>query len=50
MTLEEYVEISKKELDEFKENYLLDHKNDPENWHLEMGDGEWVEQELSFRF
>lgn len=50
MNIEEYIETAKEELDLFKEEFLLKHKNDPENWPIDMEEGEWGEQELEYRF
>ena len=50
MTLDEYIEESKAELDKFREHYKQENKKDPENWPLEAEDIDWAEQELGFRF
>ena len=48
MTLDEYVEKAKKELDDFKKEYLKEYAKDPKNWPLEMDEGEWDEQENAY--
>lgn len=50
MTLEEYVEMVKKDLDEFESNWKNSHESDPENWPMEMNEGNWDEQLLSYKF
>ena len=50
MTLDEYIERSHKELDDFKKEYLEGHEKNPENFPLEMSYDDWGEQELAGRF
>jgi hypothetical protein len=50
MTLDEYVEKAKKELEDFKKIYLANQYTNPEYWPLEMPEGEWAEQEGMYRF
>jgi hypothetical protein len=50
VTIHEYVEKAKKELDDMVEEYEKGNKASPIMWPLEAGEGEWVEQELAARF
>ena len=50
MTLQEYIENAKKELDDMQLMWLENHGFDPDNWPLENEEGEWGEQELAQRF
>lgn len=50
ITLDEYVEKAKQELDKFKQEWIEQHKEDPRNWPMRLGEGEWIQQELSHRF
>ena len=50
MTIDEYVEKAKSELDNFRTKWLLAHENDPENWPLDLDEGAWGQQELDERF
>ena len=50
ITLDEYVERAKQELDEFKQEWIEHHKEDPENWPMHLGEVDWMEQELTHRF
>lgn len=50
MTLQEYVEKAKAELDRFKENWLEENWKSPSAWPLDLEESEWEEQELSDRF
>ena len=50
MHLKEYVEKAKEELDKFEQMWLEGHASDPDNWPLDIGEGEWNEQEKSVRF
>ena len=49
ITLEEYVETIRQELERFKEKYTEWHKIEPDIFPLKMDEGDWNEQELSFR-
>ena len=49
ITLEEYLEIVRQEIEEFKERYVEGHEQDPKNFPLKMAEGDWNEQELAFR-
>ena len=49
ITLEEYLEIVRQEIEEFKEKYIEGHEQDPKNFPLKMAEGDWNEQELAFR-
>ena len=49
ITLEEYLEIVRQEIEEFKERYVEGHEQDPKNFPLKMTEGDWNEQELAFR-
>lgn len=44
MTLSEYVESMKRELDEFRRRYMEEHVKAPDQWSLEMSPGDWDEQ------
>lgn len=50
MTLEEYIILRKKELDDMFTYYKQEHKKDPKNWPLDMREEEWLEQELAYNF
>jgi hypothetical protein len=50
ITLNEYVEKAKQELDKFKQEWSEHHNEDPRNWPMCLGEVEWMEQELSHRF
>lgn len=55
MSLDEYIEQAKRELDEFRAFYLssreLCNPDRAENhWPLDLSEGEWGEQELAHRF
>lgn len=49
ITLEEYLEIVRQEIEEFKERYVEGHEQDQKNFPLKMTEGDWNEQELAFR-
>lgn len=49
ITLEEYLEIVRQEIEEFKERYVEGHEQDSKNFPLKMTEGDWNEQELAFR-
>ena len=49
ITLEEYLEIVRQEIEEFKERYVEGHEQDPKTCPLKMTEGDWNEQELAFR-
>jgi hypothetical protein len=50
VTIHEYVEKAKKELDDMVEEHEKGHESFPEMWFLEADESEWVEQELAARF
>ena len=50
MTLDEYIDKSKKELETLRKHYKDMLELDPENWPCEMPEGEWNQQELDYRF
>jgi len=50
ITLDEYVEKAKQELDKFKQEWIEHYKEDPKNLPMLLGECEWMEQELSYRF
>ena len=50
ITIDEYVEKCKKELDEFEQIWKKENKKDPENWPMEMPEVEWGDHELTQRF
>ena len=50
MTLDEYIDKSKKELETLRKHYKEMSELDPENWPLDMNECEWGEQELFYRF
>ena len=50
MTIDEYVEKSKRELDNMAKMFKDGHEKEPKYWPLEMPENEWVEQELAARF
>ena len=49
ITLEEYLEIVRQEMEKFKEKYIEGHEIEPKNFPLKMTEGDWNEQELAFR-
>ena len=49
ITLEEYLEIVRQEMEKFKEEYIECHKIDPKNFSLKMTESDWNEHELNFR-
>ena len=49
ITLEEYLEIIRQEMEKFKERYIEGHEQAPKNFPLKMTEGDWNEQELAFR-
>lgn len=50
ISVQEYVEIAKSELDDMAQLYITQNEKDPENWPLENDLGGWGDQELAFRF
>ena len=50
MTLDEYIDKSKEELETLRKHYKEMSELDPENWPFEMPEGEWNQQELDYRF
>ena len=50
MTIDEYVQKAKDELDEFADLWQEEHRADPNNWPLDFSEEEWAEQELAHRF
>lgn len=50
MTIVEYAEKAKKEIDDMVLMYVKENKKDPNNWPLDLPVGEWGEQELNIRF
>ena len=44
MTLEKYMEKTKKELDNFADFYKKEREKEPEFWPTDMDQGEWDEQ------
>lgn len=50
MKLDDYIEKSKKELEDLRKLYKKNHESDPENWPVEAEEGDWTEQELAYRF
>jgi hypothetical protein len=50
MTLDEYIELAKQELEAFRDMYKEENKKDPDIWPLEMEKDEWGDQELAERF
>ena len=50
ITLDEYIEIAKGELDDMAKLFADGHEKNPEMWPLENGAGEWIDQELASRF
>jgi len=47
MLLEDYLQIRRDELEYLQKLFLENNKKDPEQWPLEMEEGEWFHQELS---
>jgi hypothetical protein len=43
-TLDEFIEEREKDIERFKKEWLEGNKKDPDNWPMEMPDGEWDEQ------
>lgn len=50
MTLEEYVESAKKEIDKFQRQWEKGRKKNPENYPEELDKDEWRDQEHVYRF
>jgi hypothetical protein len=50
MTVDEYVEKSKIELDNMAKMFKDNHEKDPNGWPVEMEEDDWTEQELAARF
>jgi len=48
MTVSEYVQMAKKELDEFEAKWIIGEEND--NWPHDLDEGEWCDQEMAVRF
>ena len=49
MTLDEYIDVAKRELDEMANKYRWESAADPEGWPLEMDEDEWAGQEADMR-
>lgn len=49
MHLQDYVAQALREVAAFEKEYLANHAKDPDSWPLEMGEGEWFEQEIVTR-
>lgn len=45
ISLEEYINLRKGELESFYGHWLAQHQEDPDNWPLEMNYPDWSEQE-----
>jgi len=50
MTIQEYIKVSHKELDDMLENYLKENAANPEFWPLDREYEDWGEDELATRF
>jgi len=50
MHISEYVKQEKQELDEMQKLFEENNKENPVDWSVEMLEGEWADQELSYRF
>lgn len=50
MTLDEYIDKSKKELEIMRKHYKEMSDLDPENWPYDVTEEQWSEQELAYRF
>ena len=48
MNVSEYVELRKRELDEFAADWLKNQEDEPEDWPETMDHADWQEQEESF--
>ncbi len=44
MELNEYIKMKKKTLNNFKEKWVKENKNNPSLWPMEMNEGDWEEQ------
>ena len=49
ITLEEYLERARQEIETFKEWYIESHEQASKNFPLKMTESDWNEQELTFR-
>ena len=49
ITLKEYLERVRQEIEKFKERYIESHEQAPKNFPLVMTESDWNEQELAFR-
>lgn len=49
MTINEYIEKAKNELDSMNATFKENNQKDPDHWPLEMTEEEWVEQEIAIR-
>jgi hypothetical protein len=50
MTIDEYVEKAKKEIDGMAKLFKDNHEMAPERWLLEMEEDDWMDQEFAIRF
>lgn len=50
MNVKTYVELAKKELDNFESMWNEEMVKDPKNWPEKLSEMEWTEQELAARF
>ena len=50
MTIDEYAEQAKREIDDFVTMYKREHEKNPSMWPMENDEAEWGEQELAARF
>lgn len=50
MTIQEYITVAKKELDDFEAKWIKGEAEDPNNWPHDMDEGDWADQELAERF
>lgn len=48
MTVSEYVQMAKKELDGFEARWIIGEEND--NWPKDLDFRDWVDQEVAVRF
>lgn len=48
MTLDQYVQQLKKDVEEFEAMWRKNHATRPQEWPLSMGEGDWYEQFLMF--
>ena len=45
-TLDEFLAKMRKDLDQFEKNWRAENSQDPDDWPMKMGAGDWYEQFL----